>query len=115
MMTWRSFGALRAHVRMVGCTLAIVIGSAAAAGIAVAQPAKPAAEAAKEQGAKAELRITLEQAIARVRAAGYTDIEEIEREGGGYEVCAKDDKGKEVDLKVDGRTGEIKVSKDEDD
>lgn len=115
MMTRRSLGALRAHVRMVGCTLAIVLGSAAATDIAVAQPAKPAAEAAKEKGAKEELRITLEQAIARVRAAGYTDIEEIERERGGYEVCAKDAKGKEVDLKVDGRTGEIKVSEDEDD
>lgn len=115
MTTRRSIWASRPHGRVIGCTLAIVIGSAMPAHIAIAQPAKPAADAAKAKGAEKELRITLEQAIARVRAAGYTDIEEIERERGGYEVCAKDSQGKEVDLEVDGSTGEIKVLEDEDD
>lgn len=111
----RNIWASHPHGRVIGCTLAIIFGSAMPAHVATAQPAKPAADAVKAKGAEKELGITLEQAIARVRAAGYTDIEEIERERGGYEVCAKDSQGKEVDLKVDGSTGDIKILEEEDD
>lgn len=51
--------------------------------------------------------IGIEAAIAVVTSAGYRDIEEIEREKGRYEVEARDADGREWEIYVDGRSGEI--------
>lgn len=52
-------------------------------------------------------RLSIGEIASRVEAQGYRDIEEIEREGEGYEVCAKDAKGREVELTVNGSTGRV--------
>lgn len=44
----------------------------------------------------------------KVQAAGYHDIYKIEAKEGRYEVKAVDEKNKEVELIVDGKSGEIK-------
>lgn len=44
---------------------------------------------------------------ARLTAAGYRDVEKIERKRGKYEVKAIDPKGQRVELYVDAQTGEI--------
>ncbi len=43
----------------------------------------------------------------RLTAAGYTDIDEIERERDRYEVKGTDREGRRVELDVDGVTGEV--------
>ncbi|MCW9014574.1 MAG: PepSY domain-containing protein [Gammaproteobacteria bacterium] len=51
----------------------------------------------------------------RVIAAGYGDINEIEREDRGYEVEARNANGDRVELYVDAVTGEILKSRVKDD
>jgi uncharacterized membrane protein YkoI len=63
----------------------------------------PAAESTAE---KTEL--SMEQVIAKVKDQGYSDISEIEREDDGrYCVEARNPAGKEVEIYVDAKTGEI--------
>lgn len=76
-----------------------MVASAAAQPQAGAQP-RPPAQAP-------ESRLSIGEIAARVEAQGYRDIEEIEREGEGYEVCAEDREGREVELTVNGRTGQV--------
>lgn len=52
-------------------------------------------------------RLSVVQIARRVSEKGYTDISEIEREDGGYEVTARGRDGRWVELYVDGRTGEV--------
>lgn len=52
-------------------------------------------------------RLSLMQVTQLVSEKGYTDIREVEREDGHYEVEARDEEGRWVELYVDGRTGEI--------
>lgn len=61
------------------------------------------------QGAASEKKaqLSLREIAVRVEAEGYKDIEEIEREGETYEVCAKDKQGREVELTVNGNTGKV--------
>lgn len=66
-------------------------------------PERPVAESPAPEGP----RLSIGQIVARVEAQGYRDIEEVEREGDGYEVCAKDAQGREVELEVDGATGRV--------
>jgi uncharacterized membrane protein YkoI len=49
----------------------------------------------------------IDEALAAVRAAGYGQVEEIERERYGYEVKARDAQGMAWEVKVDGQTGAI--------
>lgn len=92
-------------------TICAVVASATLlpAGIAVAaeqpRPSAPMASASQEAAAKA--RLSLREIAVRVEAEGYRDIEEIEREGEEYEVCAKDKQGREVELTVNAKTGKI--------
>lgn len=73
-----------------------------------AQPASaPAAAAPASRAPAAETRLSIGEIAARVEAQGYRDIEEIEREGDGYEVCAKDAQGRDVELEVNGTTGRV--------
>ena len=65
------------------------------------------ADASRVTGGDGTRWIGLEQATAVVNAAGYSDIYEVEREGRGYEVKARDADGRRWELKVDGHSGEI--------
>lgn len=51
----------------------------------------------------------------KVTAAGYSDINEIERERDGYEVKARDDEGKRVKLYIDPLSGEVIKARRKDD
>ncbi|WP_235971795.1 PepSY domain-containing protein [Azohydromonas caseinilytica] len=52
--------------------------------------------------------LSIPQVVERLAARGYRDITEIELEDDGhYEVEARDGQGQRVELKVDGRSGEL--------
>ncbi len=51
--------------------------------------------------------MSIEQVVSKVQAAGYRDIEEIERDDNRYEVKATDAEGRRVELKLDPVSGEI--------
>jgi uncharacterized membrane protein YkoI len=51
--------------------------------------------------------LDIDAALAAVRAAGYGEVREIERERYGYEVKARDAQGVAWEIRVDGQTGEI--------
>jgi hypothetical protein len=51
--------------------------------------------------------LTIPQVHEKLEAAGYRNIEKIERERGGYEVRAIDRNGERVKLYVNPRTGEL--------
>jgi len=50
--------------------------------------------------------LTLQDAIARVGAMGYTRILEAEYEHGRYEIEALDDQGRKVEIVLDAQTGQ---------
>lgn len=93
----------------------LITGSRIAAAIAILLPlsggmaagAQPAPAAPSSRTPAAEPRLSIGEIAARVEAQGYRDIEEIEREGNGYEVCATDAQGREVELEVNGMTGRV--------
>lgn len=58
-------------------------------------------------------RLSVVQITRRVSEQGYTDVSEVEREDGGYEVTARGADGRWVELYVDGGTGEILNSESE--
>ncbi len=58
--------------------------------------------------------LTLDEVLARLRTAGYSDFRELERENGRYEVKGSDAEGRRVELYVDARTGEV-VKEERDD
>ncbi len=85
--------------RLLGAAL---LAAAAAVGVQ-AQTVSPA-----PAPATAATTLTMQQVIERLAARGYRDISEIELErDGSYEVEARDDQGRKVELKLDGRTGEL--------
>ena len=51
--------------------------------------------------------LTIPQVHQKLEAAGYRNIEKIEREHGGYEVRATDRKGERIKLYVNPQTGEL--------
>jgi hypothetical protein len=51
--------------------------------------------------------LSIAQVADRLDAAGYRNIEEIEREHGGYEVRATDRDGRRVKLRLNPWTGEV--------
>lgn len=67
--------------------------------------ARAGAVGAKPAGESTEL--PLDQVLARLRTAGYSDIREVEHEGGQYEVESQDAQGQRVELYLDARTGEV--------
>jgi uncharacterized membrane protein YkoI len=74
------------------------------------EPARAQGEAAG--GAPA---MPLEQVLAQLKAEGYAEIYEIEREHGKYEVKAKSKEGRTVELYLDARTGKTLEIDDEGD
>jgi uncharacterized membrane protein YkoI len=68
-----------------------------------------------EKPAAEKTELSIEQAIAKVKEQGYSDISEIEREKNGrFCVEARDPTGKEVEIYVDAKTGEV-IKKDKGD
>ncbi|MBW7901547.1 MAG: PepSY domain-containing protein [Rhodocyclaceae bacterium] len=63
--------------------------------------------AAEERPAAARDGLTIPQVYQKLEAAGYRDIDEIERERRGYEVHATDRDGRRVKLDVDAKSGEV--------
>jgi hypothetical protein len=76
----------------------------AAAGLALAGTAF----ADSHRGAAAERSwLSIPEVHRKLEAAGYRNIEKIERERGGYEVRATDRDGRRVKLDVDAARGEV--------
>ena len=84
-------------------TLAIVV--ALVAGMAVTLPAK--ASERKTLATTEQTWLPIPQIYAKLEAAGYRNIEKIEREHGTYEVRATDRQGARVRLDVHPQTAAI--------
>ena len=69
---------------------------------------------AGEQAAPAPA-IPMEQVLAQLKAEGYSEVYEIEREHGKYEVKAKNRDGRTVELSLDASTGKMLETEEEDD
>jgi hypothetical protein len=80
---------------------------------AFAQSDQPRVQAG-EQAAPAPA-IPMEQVLAQLKAEGYSEIYEIEREHGKYEVKAKSRDGRTVELYLDATTGKTLETEEEDD
>ncbi|MCQ4262180.1 PepSY domain-containing protein [Stutzerimonas stutzeri] len=78
------------------------------AAFAVAILSSGAAFAADKPGAD---WITLEQAVEKAKAAGYTELHGIEADGNGWEGEGMKQDGKKYEFKIDGRTGEVTKDK----
>ena len=52
-------------------------------------------------------KISKDKVIANVQAAGYTNVHDVEFEGGVWKAEANDSKGNDVELKLDPDTGKI--------
>jgi uncharacterized membrane protein YkoI len=82
---------------------------------ALAQDARPAPETAAAQATPAPA-MPMEEVLSMLKGQGYTDVSDIEREHGRYEVKAKDKEGRAVELKLDAATGKtLAMEEDEDD
>jgi uncharacterized membrane protein YkoI len=83
---------------------------------AFAQSDQPARGTGEEvtQAAPA-LAIPMEQVLAPLKAEGYSEVNEIEREHGRYEVKAKNREGRTVELYLDAGTGKTLEAEEEDD
>lgn len=68
-----------------------------------------------EEVTQATPAMPMEQVLVELRAQGYAEVYEIEREKGRYEVEAKNQEGRRVELYLDARTGRILESEEEDD
>jgi hypothetical protein len=51
--------------------------------------------------------LSIGQVVGKLEAAGYRNVEKIEREHGGYEARATDRSGARVKLDINPRTGEV--------
>ena len=58
--------------------------------------------------------IPMEQVLAQLKAEGYSEVYEIEREHGKYEVKAKNRDGRTVELYLDAATGKTLETEKED-
>jgi uncharacterized membrane protein YkoI len=104
--TMRLAAGLGSLLATVGFGLGIVQG-------AFAQSDQPRVQASEE--AAAVPAIPMEQVLAQLKAEGYSEVYEIEREHGKYEVKAKNREGRTIELSLDATTGKALQSEDEDD
>lgn len=82
----------------------LALGSAFAVGCAVSTPS---VAGENRSAASAERQwLSISQVHERLEAAGYRNIEKIERERGGYEARATDRNGERIKLHVNPQTGE---------
>ena len=68
-----------------------------------------------QEPAQAAPAIPMEQVLAQLKAEGYGEVYEIERERDRYEVKAKDREGRRVELHLDAATGKVLESEQDDD
>lgn len=80
---------------------ASLLGGGLATAPAFAQTAKPVATTEAKQG------LSIAQIHEKLTAAGYGNIEKIERERNDFKVKATDKNGKLVKLRVDHQTGNV--------
>lgn len=81
---------------------------------ALAQQRQPAPQAGGDASQSAPA-MPMEQVLAQLKAEGYAEVYEIEREKGRYEVEAKNREGRTVELYLDAGTGKILETEEEDD
>jgi hypothetical protein len=67
-----------------------------------------------QEAAQAAPAIPMEQVLAQLRAEGYGEIDEIERERDRYEVKAQNREGRRVELHLDAATGKVLQSEEDD-
>ncbi|MFO7190354.1 MAG: PepSY domain-containing protein [Pseudomonadota bacterium] len=79
---------------------------AALAGSAPALAQAPA-QTPEQRPARGSAELDLKDIIARLEAAGYTAISDIEKDDGFWEIEARSPSGERVELKVDPRDGRI--------
>lgn len=83
----------------------IALGGALAAGGVMLAPTLAGESRAAQAGERQWLSIP--QVHQKLEAAGYRNIEKIERERGGYEARATDGKGERVKLYVNPQSGDV--------
>ena len=83
----------------------LILGSALVLGGAWLSPALASDDHHDPSGNRGWLSVR--QVVDRLDAAGYRDVEKIERERGGYEVRATNRQGERVKLNVNPQTGDI--------
>lgn len=81
---------------------------------AFAQSDQPRVQAGEEATATAPT-IPMEQVLAQLKTEGYSEVYEIEREHGKYEVKAKNREGRTVELYLDAATGRALQREHDDD
>ena len=80
---------------------------------ALAQSDQPLRGTAQE-AAQVAPALPMEQVLAQLRAEGYGEIYEIERERNRYEVKARNQEGRRVELYLDAATGKVLQSEEDD-
>lgn len=85
--------------------LSLALVAALTAGGVALVPTLAAERGAASDGPAAWLSIG--QVVGKLEAAGYRNVEKIEREHGGYEARATDRSGARVKLDINPRTGEV--------
>lgn len=89
-----------------------IIGSAIAA--ASADPVgQSVRDDAKSESAAPTPGLSMEQLARTLSKQGYPEVYEIERKGGVYEVKARAEDGRKVELYVDSKTGEMRHEADD--
>ena len=68
-----------------------------------------------QEAAQAAPAMPMEQVLAQLKAKGYGEIYEIERERDRYEVKANDREGRRIELYLDAATGKVLQSEVDDD
>ena len=90
-------------------------------GLGIVQGAFAQSDQPVRQGGEEATRTTpapampMEQVLAQLKAEGYSEVNEIEREHGKYEVKAKNREGRTVELYLDASTGKTLETEEEDD
>lgn len=87
--------------------LAATLSTAALAAVTLTAPARAQAPSGAAAVATAPAPLPLSQVLARLEAAGYTDVQEIERKRRHVEVKATDAQGRRVELRLDPATAQV--------
>jgi uncharacterized membrane protein YkoI len=104
--------------KIAGLAAAVGLGAALVLGAGIVASASERGEAGKyrehSEYSGGGSYLPVEEIVARLKQRGYTDIYEIERERGAYEVKARGPEGRPVELYLDPRTGEV-IGREHDD
>ena len=74
-------------------------------GVALAQQTAPAPTG--DPTVAQQQVVTAEQAIEIARQHGLVDLKEVERDNGKWEVEGRDAQGREIEVEIDIRTGQV--------